>query len=175
MDSIPSQGYDNLTMSVQEDYNIERIHLPEIDGALLMQLLDDVPFADECENERLDFVIRSLEAEIGSDSGLMVVDDDESMTGPNDMDSDDGGLECINFDSDNYDALRPMMYDASDDDAWKEMGMAAVGPTGREWYAMGEDELEFREQIECYNYSSAYNFVGDNSACIEQVYSPLWQ
>ncbi|KAF3333292.1 hypothetical protein FCM35_KLT00983 [Carex littledalei] len=168
MDSIPSQGYDNLTMSVQEDYNIEIIHLPEIDGALLMQLLDDVPFTDECENERLDFVIRSLEAEIGSDSGLMVVGDDESMTGPNDMDSDDGGLECIDFD-------RTMMYDASDDGAWKEMGMEAVGSTGREWYAMGEDELEFGEQIECYNYSSAYNYVGDNSACIEQVYSPLWQ
>jgi hypothetical protein len=178
MDSIPSKGYDNLTTSIQEeDYHMEITHLPEIDDALLMQLLDDAPSTDECENERLDFVIRSLEAEIGSDSGIMVVGDGESMTGPNDMDSDDGGLGGINFDFDKYDESRLMIYDVGDDGvyAWKEMDMATVGPTGSEFYVSSEDEeLEFEKQIECYNFSSAYNYVGEYTSA-EQVFSPLWQ
>jgi len=179
MDSIPSQGHDDLIITssmLEEDYDMERIHLPEIDGALLMQLLDDAPSTDECENERLDFVIRSLEAEIGSNSGIMVVGDGESMTGLNDMDSDDGGLEGINFDFDKYDESRPMIYDVGDDDvyAWKEMDMAAMGHAGSELYVTSEDEeLEFADQIE-YNFSSAYNYVGEYTS-VEQVFSPLWQ
>lgn len=177
MDSIPSQGYENYLMQEEDYVDMERIHLPEIDGALLMQLLDDAPSTDECENEHLDFVIRSLEEEIGSDSGITVVGDGESMTGPNDMDNDDGGLEGIDFDFDKYDGSRPMMYDVSEDSiyAWKEMDMADMGPTGSEMYVRGEDEeIEFGEQIECYNFSSAYNYVGEYT-CVEQVYSPLWQ
>ncbi|KAJ4808434.1 hypothetical protein LUZ62_021000 [Rhynchospora pubera] len=175
MDSIPNHGYDNLTISMEEDYNMERIHLPEIDGALLMELLDDVPSTDECENERLNFVIQSFEAEIGSDSGLMVVGDGESTTGPNDMDSEDGGLECVDFDFDKYDELKSTMYDVGDDAlyAWKEMDMATVGPTGQGWYVMDENEdLVIGEQREIHG--SAYNFVGEY-AYMEQVYSPLWQ
>lgn len=48
-----------------DDNDLERLEVPEIDGALLMELLEESD-ADEAEDDRLRFVMRSLEAEICS-------------------------------------------------------------------------------------------------------------
>ncbi|GFZ05284.1 hypothetical protein Acr_17g0008560 [Actinidia rufa] len=71
----------------------EKFEVPEIDGALLLSFLEE-SLADECDDERLNGVIRSLEAEI--DPNIVMDGGDLSM------DNIEWGSEsegCQSFDS----------------------------------------------------------------------------
>lgn len=160
---------------------------PEIvDGAFLMELLEDTPAADqppEDVDDRLSRVIRSLEAEIGGGEAPALapaVGDGESTTdGPT---SDDGGLEDMLSDFDSSPdpcsaeapppAVAPFEY-------WAEVP-PAMGHDMGGWYVDGDGLVvgyEFREQC-YYTYGEGQKFYGADAVhdfAVEQVYSPLWE
>nr|CAD1843257.1 unnamed protein product [Ananas comosus var. bracteatus] len=114
--------------------DLERIDVPEIDGALLMELLEDSCADAAAEDDRLGGVIRSLEAEIGSNSGSMEIGDDESTTGPA-----DGGLEAVLSDFDSFDGLRDAGYAVEEDPfGWAEMEVGTSAAMGG-WYVGVEE------------------------------------
>ncbi|KAL8255165.1 hypothetical protein R6Q59_033386 [Mikania micrantha] len=62
--------------SINDQYDFENFETLEIDDTLLLSILDEPHVEDECDNERLSSVIRSLEAEI---SPIEIDDHDMSL------------------------------------------------------------------------------------------------
>ncbi|OAY69059.1 hypothetical protein ACMD2_27347 [Ananas comosus] len=157
--------------------DLERIDVPEIDGALLMELLEDsCADADaDAEDDRLGGVIRSLEAEIGSNSGSMEIGDDESTTGPA-----DGGLEAVLSDFDSFDGLRDAGYAVEEDPfGWAEMEVGTSAAMGGWYVGVEEGEggvVEYEEEGREFDYGYGYGYgvVYYGEGMVEQTYSPLW-
>ncbi|KAI3786465.1 hypothetical protein L1987_40162 [Smallanthus sonchifolius] len=63
-------------VSINDQYDFDNFETLEIDDTLLMSILDEPHVEDECDNERLSSVIRSLEAEI---SPFVIDDRDMSL------------------------------------------------------------------------------------------------
>ncbi|KAL6603966.1 hypothetical protein ACP70R_044327 [Stipagrostis hirtigluma subsp. patula] len=145
-----------------------------VDGAaFLMELLEEAPAGDQPPEDvdRLSRVMRSLEAEIGADSGrsssveLAPAGYGESTAEYTPRVDVDGGLEDMLLELDGSPgtcvAEAPFEY-------WAEVP-AAVGHDVGGWYIDGDAVMvgyEFREQ--CY-----YGY--GESPSVEQVYSPLWE
>ncbi|KAI3695322.1 hypothetical protein L1987_78317 [Smallanthus sonchifolius] len=62
--------------SINDQYDFDNFETLEIDDTFLMSILDEPHVEDECDNERLSSVIRSLEAEI---SPIVIDDRDMSL------------------------------------------------------------------------------------------------
>ncbi|KAL8209047.1 hypothetical protein R6Q57_008459 [Mikania cordata] len=62
--------------SINDQYDFDNFETLEIDDTLLLSILDEPHIEDECDNERLSSVIRSLEAEI---SPIEIDDHDMSL------------------------------------------------------------------------------------------------
>ncbi|KAL6876438.1 hypothetical protein ACP4OV_013010 [Aristida adscensionis] len=155
----------------------------DVDGAFLMELLEDAPAAEQQPEDvdRLSRVIRSLEAEIGADGMAAAAaasiapasegygESSAAEHAPRDVDG--GGLEDMLLELDGIPGLgagdAPFEYWA-----WAD---AAPAPAGHEhdmggWYVDGDAGVvvghEFRDQ--CY-----YGY-GEIPA-VEPVYCPLWE
>lgn len=157
MASLSAESWD-CTLEVKD---LERLEVPELDGALLMELLDE-SYADEAEDDKLTCVMRSLEAEI-SHADPMTIGDGVSTTGPPDG-SDDGGLEDILSDFDSYDDSRSPAYLVEDPFDLVDM---EVGDGMGVW-CMEAGMVVYGEPRE---YGGFYYGEGT----MEQAYSPLWQ
>ncbi|XP_062227639.1 uncharacterized protein LOC133925914 [Phragmites australis] len=141
-----------------------------VDGTFLMELLEDAPAADQPPEDvdRLNLVIRSLEAEIGGGPPAAPAADGGSTA--EDVPSDvDGGLDDVL--SDLGSSPGPCAAEALPFEYW-----AAVPPAVGHlhdmggWYVDGDGVMvwnEFREQ--CY-----YGY-GESPAVEQLVYSPLWE
>ncbi|RCV21873.1 hypothetical protein SEVIR_4G142000v4 [Setaria viridis] len=152
-------------------------HQPEqavvVDGAFLMELLEDAPLADQAAPEdvdRLSRVIRSLEAEIGGGGPPPSAPADGRSTAEHvqagDVDSE-GLEEYMLSDLDSIPA--PCVAEAPFE-YWAEVPPAAGHDMGG-WYVDGDGVgvmvgYEFREPCH-YGYSE--------SPHVEHVYSPLWE
>lgn len=148
-----------------EDKDLERLEVPELDGALLMELLEESD-ADEAEDDQLRLVMRSLEAEISHVDPTMI-SDGESTTGPHDNNEDDG-LEGILSDFDSCDGSRSPAYLVEDPFDLVDM---EVGDGLRGWCMdVGAGEGAIVEYGEPGQYGGFYYGEGT----MEQVYSPLW-
>ncbi|PAN23817.1 hypothetical protein PAHAL_4G120600 [Panicum hallii] len=142
-----------------------------VDGAFLMDLLEDAPGADQAPEDvdRLSCVIRSLEAEIGG-GGWAAPPADGGSTVEHVPAGDVGceGLEECMLSDDFYSAPGPCVAEAPFEYCWTEVPPAAGHDMGG-WYVDGDGLVagyEFREQ--CYY---GYN----DSPHVEHVYSPLWE
>ncbi|XP_010915574.1 uncharacterized protein [Elaeis guineensis] len=148
-----------------EEKDLERLGVPELDGALLMELLEESD-ADEAEDDRLRFVMRSLEAEIGH-VGPTMISDGESTTGPHD-DSEDGGLEDILSNFDSSDGSRSPAYLMEDPFDLVDM---EVGDGIGGWCTEGETG---GGGMVGYGEPGQYGGFYHGEGTMEQVYSPLW-
>lgn len=145
----------------------EGIDVPEIDGALLMELLDESR-TEEAEDDRISFVMRSLEAEIDSagpavvaGGGIMAVESIHALEG-----CEDCGLDDILLDLDGHDCSGSPPYLIEDPFDLVEMEVVVESSLGGDiggWYL---DEGRMAE------YGDSFYYHGEPS--LEQVYSPLW-
>jgi len=136
------------------------------EGALLMELVEDLPASDALDDDvdRLSHVIRSLEAEIGDVAVGMV--DDEGVTGAS---GEDGVmLEDMLLDLDHHEGGLSF-------GCWPEVSLIGHEAEAN-WYVYSngyEDEdggvvgsaIDHQHQYHC--------CVVEGS--VEQVYSPLWE
>ncbi|CAL5038867.1 unnamed protein product [Urochloa decumbens] len=147
-----------------------------VDGAFLMELLEDAPVADQAAPEdvdRLSRVIRSLEAEIVGGGGPPP---SAAASGGGEStaehvpagDVDVLGLEeymLLDLDS----IAGPCVAAEAPFEYWTTTEMPAAGHEMGGWYVDGDGAMvgyEFREQC-YYGYSESPHF--------EHVYSPLWE
>ncbi|CAN6163810.1 unnamed protein product [Urochloa humidicola] len=149
-----------------------------VDGAFLMELLEDAPAADQAAPEdfdRLSRVIRSLEAEIGGGGdgpppsalvGEGGGSSAEHMPAPGDVD----GVDLEEYMLLDLDSISGACVAEAPFEYWTTTEMPpAVGHEMGGWYVDGDGVVvgyEFREQS-YYGYSESPHF--------EHVYSPLWE
>ncbi|RWW37960.1 hypothetical protein BHE74_00056861 [Ensete ventricosum] len=137
MASVPSES----RKCTAQELDVEGVDVPDIDDALLMEMLESSCCADE---DQLYGVIRSLEAEIGH-GDVVMIDDGESTTGPS-----DGGLEDILSDLESHEGLRSGVHRVKEDPFdWVEMDATANSACHDllpDWYCMeAEDTLCYGE------------------------------
>ncbi|CAN6201412.1 unnamed protein product [Urochloa humidicola] len=148
-----------------------------VDRAFLLEMLEDVPAADQAAPEdvdRLSRVIRSLEAEIGSGGGPLLsapaTDGGESTAEhvPTPGDIDGVGLE--EYMLSDLDSIAGACVAEAPFEYWTTAEVPpAVGHDMGGWYVDGDGVVvgyEFREQY-YYGYNESPHF--------EHVFSPLWE
>ncbi|CAL5336154.1 unnamed protein product [Camellia sinensis] len=169
---------ENWACMINGDDEFDRFEVPEIDTALLMSLLEESQVDQDCDDERLTSVIRSLEAEIEFDPNMMDGQDDHHLPlqphhqrdgnlkgcQPSDGAQVDGG-DC----SDPHDDL---------DFNWMDVEMAPSSPSDdiANWYMDpygGEMEriIEFIDQARDYSHTSYGVPLEEHSG----AYGYLWQ
>ncbi|CAL5053201.1 unnamed protein product [Urochloa decumbens] len=151
-----------------------------VDGAFLMELLEDAPAADHAapeDVERLSRVIRSLEAEIGGGGGgppPSAADGGDSTAEHVSAGDDVDGMgleEYMLLDLDSI-AAGPCVATEAPFEYWTTTEVPpALGHEMGGWYVDGDGNgvmvgYEFRDQC-YYGYSE--------SPHLEHVYSPLWE
>nr|CAB3449457.1 unnamed protein product [Digitaria exilis] len=131
-----------------ESYHVDlgkAMDLSEADGALLMELMEDLPPSDFLDGDvdRLSHVIQSLEAEIGGSGNVAArVVNGESVAGAS---TDDGVI------------LEDMLLDFDDHcEGWY------VYSNGYESAVVGYEGIDHQ-----------YHYYVEGS--VDQVYSPLWE
>ncbi|OEL32203.1 hypothetical protein BAE44_0006779 [Dichanthelium oligosanthes] len=148
-----------------ESYHVDlgqAMELSEVDGALLMELMEDLPPSDLLDGDvdQLSHVIRSLEAEIsgGGDMAVRMVDG-ESVAGAS---SEDGGmLEDMLLDLDDYEGVS-FGY-------WPELSL--MGHEVEGWYVYSNGYEGGVVGYEAIDHQYHCSVEGS----VEQVYSPLWE
>ncbi|KAL8148712.1 uncharacterized protein LOC141708416 [Apium graveolens] len=140
------------------------------DSALLLSQLLDESHVEECDDERLTNVIRSLEAEI-IEPAMMTIDDDSFM----DLEWDDNFVEIQNYISDGpvEDVMNGQDCSTSSD---------IEDLDNYNWMDM-EDMIEFRGVRDDFYYCSWYNndnyddnqYTHVTNTLEEQNYGSLWQ
>lgn len=138
------------TINEQDDFdNLETL---EIDDTLLMSILDEPHVENECDDERLSSVIRSLEAEINP-----IVIDDHDMSSELEWNVDWEGSYQYTINQ-SYSKSQDVEYN------WMEMD---------DMYIQGYDDemsgiIEFGGVKDCSQFSNANNIE-------EHGYGALWQ
>jgi len=163
-----------VNAAVHESFNASTGDQPAeqaavVDGAFLMDLLEDTPAADQAPDDvdRLSHVIRTLEAEIsgGGRAAPLAPADGGSML--EHVPAGNVGSEGLE-ESILSDAPGPCVAEVPFEYCWTEVP-PAVGHDMGGWYVDGDGLVvgyEFREQ--CYY---GYN----DSPHVEREYSPLWE
>lgn len=153
-------------IAMGESYHVDlgqAMDLAEADGALLMELMEDLPPSDMADGDvdRLSHVIRSLEAEIGSGGDVAVrMADGESMAGESREDC--GRLQDMLLDLDDH-------YEGGSFGYWPEVSLMGHETEGWYVYSNGyEGGIVGYEAID-----HQYHCCVEGS--VEQVYSPLWE
>ncbi|KAF8642572.1 hypothetical protein HU200_067251 [Digitaria exilis] len=149
-----------------ESYHVDlgkAMDLSEADGALLMELMEDLPPSDFLDGDvdRLSHVIQSLEAEIGGSGNVAArVVNGESVAGAS---TDDGViLEDMLLDFDDHCEGGSLGY-------WPEMSLMGHEVEGWYVYSNGyESAVVGYEGID-----HQYHYYVEGS--VDQVYSPLWE
>eukprot|EP00262_Sarcandra_glabra_P011245 TRINITY_DN27048_c0_g1_i1.p1 TRINITY_DN27048_c0_g1~~TRINITY_DN27048_c0_g1_i1.p1 ORF type:complete len:196 (+),score=30.05 TRINITY_DN27048_c0_g1_i1:75-590(+) len=153
--------------------NLDRIGAPEIDGALLTALLEESHVAGEegeAIDEKLGFVIQSLEAEIDMDNGRAI----GSMVpeSGNYYNYADRGFGTVGLDG--VHDCSVSSYHVEDPFDWVDMEMVR-GPSGADmgnWYwDTCTNEIGMVHFGDVMDYAAVY----DGDVSIEHEYIPLWQ
>ncbi|KAG5551473.1 hypothetical protein RHGRI_009784 [Rhododendron griersonianum] len=147
------------------DHDFDQFEVQEIDGALLMSLLEDSN-AEDCDNDQLTSVIRSLEAEINPN---MINGDDLSMEVGWGTDSEG----FLSFDAAQADGLECSIAHDLDDFDWMEVEMIPPSSPSNEmnnWY-MDPCGDELDGIIGFGDFSNMYYGVPME----ELAYGSLWQ
>ncbi|KAL6888991.1 hypothetical protein ACP4OV_010017 [Aristida adscensionis] len=163
MDQLWSQSEGGDFYAMGECYHDQDHHqamdLSEVDGALLMELMEDLPpsdlLLDNGDVDQLSHVIQSLEAEIGGGEAAMV----DSKCGMAGVPNDHGGrLEDDMLGLDSYEV-------GSFGYCWPEVSLVEG------WYVYDEELCEGSAAI---GYEVMDHQHYDMQDPAQQVYSPLW-
>nr|CAB3446260.1 unnamed protein product [Digitaria exilis] len=161
-----NQGEGGGELAIGESYHVDlgqAMDLSESDGALLMELMEDLPPSDLLDGDvdRLSHVIQSLEAEIGGGGDVAVrMVNGESVAGAS---SNDGViLEDMLLDLDDH-------YEGGSLGYWPEMSL--MGHEVEGWYVYSNGYESAVVGYEAINHQYHCCVEGTD----EQVYSPLWE